>query len=132
MTKKNDDMAAKVAARVEAEQATRQKDEGKPAAVRALEITDDELWAYLRETRVGDARLYCRLHRGKVVYLRNWERWLIWQGHHWQEDDYQEAYQRVEAVCELYQRLADRKREELAEVEDRDERAVLQNMLDAA
>ena len=83
MTKKNDAMTAKVAARVEAERANqRQKGEGKPVAVRSLEITDDELWAYLRENRVGDAKLYCRLHRGRVVYLRHWERWLLWQGHH--------------------------------------------------
>lgn len=133
MSKKNDAMTAKVAARVEAERANqRQKGEGKPVAVRSLEITDDELWAYLRENRVGDAKLYCRLHRGRVVYLRHWERWLLWQGHHWREDDFQEAYQRVEAVCELYQRFADKKREELGEATDRDERAVVQHMLDTA
>ena len=67
-------------ARVEAERAARQKDEGKPSSVRAIEITDDEIWAYLRENRVGDAKLYCRLQRGKVVYLTTWEKWLIWQG----------------------------------------------------
>lgn len=134
MAKKNDDMLAKIGIRVaaEGERTSTNRQDAPPAAVRALEISDDALWAYLRENRVGDAKLYCRLHRGRVVYLRIWERWLIWQDHHWREDDYQEAYQRIEAVCALYQRFADAKRGELAELSDRDERDAVQHKLDVA
>ena len=54
----------------------------KPATIEKLAISDDELQGYINENRVGDAKLYCRLHRGTVVYVKYWERFLIWGGHH--------------------------------------------------
>lgn len=48
-----------------------------------------------------DAKLYCRLHRGTVVFVKYWERFLVWVGHHWAEDHYDRAYNKVEDVCAL-------------------------------
>ena len=71
---------------------------GAARQVKRGEITDADLIGYLNENRVGDAKLYCRLHRGTVVYVRYWERFLVWAGNHWQEDDYDLATQRIEGV----------------------------------
>jgi len=132
MAAKKNEMRAKVEARrkAEAEGAAAQK--SKPVAVAKLEISDDELQGYLNENRVGDAKLYCRLHRGSVVYVKYWERFLVWAGHHWAEDDYDTAFQRIEDVCELYLRLAEHKQTEAAEETDRDIKGKIQSVADAA
>ena len=102
----------------------------KSVAVMKLEISDDELQGYINENRVGDAKLYCRLHRGSVVYVKYWERFLIWGGHHWTEDDYDAAFQRIENMCELYLRLAEHKQNEANEA-DKEDKAKLQSIADA-
>ena len=102
----------------------------KPATIEKLAISDDELQGYINENRVGDAKLYCRLHRGTVVYVKYWERFLIWGGHHWIEDDYDAAFQRIEDVCELYLRLAEHKQNEADEA-DREDKAKIQSIADA-
>lgn len=69
------------------------------------DIPEGELWAYFGEDSLGDAKLYNRLHRNKIVWVRYWQRFLVWQGNHWQEDHYQEAYQLIENVVGQYERL---------------------------
>ena len=132
MAAKKNEMRAKVEARrkAEAEGAAAQK--SKPVAVAKLEISDDELQGYLNENRVGDAKLYCRLHRGAVVYVKYWERFIAWGGHHWVEDHYDTAFQRIEDVCELYLRLAEHKQTEADEETDRDIKGKIQSVADAA
>lgn len=103
----------------------------KPAAVTKLEISDEHLLGYLNENRVGDAKLYCRLHRGTVIYAKYWERFLVWGGHHWIEDDYDAAFQRIEDVCELYIRLAEKKQTEADEA-DKEDKPKIQGLAEAA
>ena len=126
------DIKAKVEARRKAEEQSRAAKKGKPAPAALPDITDDELLGYLNENRVGDAKLYCRLHRGKVVYVRHWERFLVWAGHHWAEDHYFLASQSIENVCELYLRLAEHKQAEAGAEADRDLRARIQSVADTA
>ena len=131
--KKAKDVAAQVAERVQQEaenlrlEAAQKEaaNDRKPVAVRQLEMTDSELIGYLNENRIGDAKLYCRLHRGTVVFVKYWERFLVWVGHHWAEDHYDRAYNKVEDVCALYLRLEKSKRTEAAESDDKDERAAI-------
>ena len=78
-------------------------------------------WAISTRTAWGDAKLYSRLHRGTVIYVKYWDRFLIWGGHHWIEDDFDMAAQRIEDVCELYLRLAESKQAEAAEETDKNE-----------
>ena len=59
---------AQVEQRLEAEAKARAA-KAKPTEVKRLEISDDELVGYLNENRVGDAKLYCRLHRNSIVYV---------------------------------------------------------------
>lgn len=66
-----------------------------------------ELWAYYKEDSTGDAKLYNRLNRNRIVFVKHWNRFLVWKGHFWAEDDHNAAYQRVEAIVRQYQRLAE-------------------------
>lgn len=130
MTKKKTDIKDQVEQRRKAEAEARAA-KAKPVAVTKLEISDDDLQGYLNENRVGDAKLYCRLHRGTVIYVKYWERFLIWGGHHWIEDDYDAAFQRIEDVCELYLRLAEHKQTEANEA-DKEDKPQIQLVADAS
>lgn len=130
MGKKKADIKDQVEQRRKAETEARAA-KAKPVAVKQLEISDEHLLGYLNENRVGDAKLYCRLHRDTVIYVKYWERFLIWGGHHWIEDDYEAAFQRIEEVCELYLRLAEHKQMEADEA-DKEDKPKIQSLVDAA
>lgn len=131
MAKNNAEMKAKVEERRRQEAAARAGKGRKPVEVSKIEITNDDLLAYFHENRVGDAKLYSRLHRGTVIYVKYWDRFLIWGGHHWIEDDFDMAAQRIEDVCELYLRLAESKQAEAEEETDRDVRTKLEGLASA-
>lgn len=131
MARKSAEMKAKVEARRKQEAAARAEKGRKPVEVSKIEITNDDLLAYFNENRVGDAKLYSRLHRGTVIYVKYWDRFLIWGGHHWIEDDFDMAAQRIEDVCELYLRLAESKQAEAAEETDKNERAKIEGLASA-
>lgn len=131
MARKSAEMKAKVEARRKQEAAARAEKVRKPVEVSKIEITNDDLLAYFNENRVGDAKLYSRLHRGTVIYVKYWDRFLIWGGHHWIEDDFDMAAQRIEGVCELYLRLAESKQAEAAEETDKNERAKIEGLASA-
>lgn len=131
MAKKSAEMKAKVEERRKQEAAARAQKDRKPVEVSKIEISNDDLLGYFNENRVGDAKLYSRLHRGTVIYVKYWDRFLIWGGHHWIEDDFDMAAQRIEDVCELYLRLAESKQAEATEETDKDERAKLEGLASA-
>ena len=101
----------KILARVEADRQHRQSLYNQ-LPVPALELSSPDLIAYLQENGIGDAKLYNRLHRGLIVYVKHWERFLVWNGHHWREDDWNESYQAIENLCERYLKVADEKQAE--------------------
>jgi putative DNA primase/helicase len=123
--------ADKVAERVEQEKAAAVAKKAK-TAFKQMEISDNDAMAYLLENRIGDAKLYARLHRNTVIYVKYWERFLIWGGHHWIEDDYDEAYQKIEDVCSIYIRLMERKQQEAEEETDKYVKSSIQNIVDLA
>lgn len=129
--KGKDKIKAQVEQRKKAENESRAA-KSKPVNIKQLEISDHDLIGYLNENRVGDAKLYCRLHRNNIIYVKYWERFLIWGGHHWIEDDYDKAYQAIEDVCEMYLRLAENKQAEANEESDKDLKAHIQNIADTA
>lgn len=126
------EMKAKVEERRKQEAAARAAKVRKAVEVAKIELLDNDLLGYLNENRVGDAKLYSRLHRGAVVYVKYWERWLIWGGHHWIEDDFEISAQSIEDVCELYLRLAESKQIEADEETDKDLKSRLQSIADTA
>lgn len=125
------EMKAKVEERRKQEAAARAAKVRKAVEVAKIELSDNDLLGYLNENRVGDAKLYSRLHRGAVVYVKYWERWLIWGGHHWIEDDFEISAQSIEDVCELYLRLAESMQAEAAEETDKNERAKIEGLASA-
>lgn len=131
MARKSAEMKAKVEARRKQEAAARAEKGRKPVEVSKIEISNDDLLGYFNENRVGDAKLYSRLHRGTVIYVKYWDRFLIWGGHHWIEDDFDMAAQRIEDVCELYLRLAESKQAEAVEETDKNERAKIEGLASA-
>lgn len=131
MARKSAEMKAKVEARRKQEAAARAEKGRKPVEVSKIEISNDDLLGYFNENRVGDAKLYSRLHRGTVIYVKYWDRFLIWGGHHWIEDDFDMAAQRIEDVCELYLRLAESKQAEAAEETDKNKRAKIEGLASA-
>lgn len=126
------EMKAKVEERRKQEAAVRAAKVRKAVEVAKIELSDNDLLGYLNENRVGDAKLYSHLHRGAVVYVKYWERWLIWGGHHWIEDDFEISAQIIEDVCELYLRLAESKQIEADEETDKDLKSKLQSIADTA
>lgn len=94
-------------------------------------IPEDELWSYYGENGVGDAKLYNRLNRWRVVFVRYWQRFLVWQGHHWTEDHYNVAAQRVEAVVAQYTVLLESQKRQLDDCTDKDERASLSGRIES-
>lgn len=132
MGSKKAEMKAKVEERRKQEAAARAAKVRKAVEVAKIELSDNDLLGYLNENRVGDAKLYSRLHRGTVVYVKYWERWLIWGGHHWIEDDFEISAQSIEDVCELYLRLAESKQIEADEETDKDLKSKLQSIADTA
>lgn len=126
------EMKAKVEERRKQEAAARAAKVRKAVEVAKIELSDNDLLGYLNENRVGDAKLYSRLHRGAVVYVKYWERWLIWGGHHWIEDDFEISAQSIEDVCEHYLRLAESKQIEADEETDKDLKSKLQSIADTA
>lgn len=131
MARKSAEMKAKVEARRKQEAAAWAEKGRKPVEVSKIEISNDDLLGYFNENRVGDAKLYSRLHRGTVIYVKYWDRFLIWGGHHWIEDDFDMAAQRIEDVCELYLRLAESKQAEADEETDKDIRSKLEGLASA-
>ncbi len=110
-----DDMAARVASRVEVEQAQHGQapspsTSSVPLASSApstppVPLSDDFIMKCLKANRVGDAMLYNALHRGRYVFVKRWVRFIRWAGHHWQEDIMETAQASIESVCEEYLRV---------------------------
>ena len=95
-------------------------------------ISDEDIQIYLDENSIGDARLFSRLYRNKFIYVVNWELWLFWAGHHWEEDFFNQKYQAIRKVWEIYQDFADRKKAEANEETDKDRQRYLQKLADTA
>jgi putative DNA primase/helicase len=68
----------------------------------AERITSGEILGALQHNEDGDADLFIRLHRGRLVYDHAAAQWFTWGGHHWAPDATEEALAGVAAVADLY------------------------------
>lgn len=75
------DLKAMVEARVEEEAASAPAPEKKEQKLPLNFIIQ-----CLGHSRMGDAQLFEALNRGKFIFVKNWGRWLYWEGHHWLDD----------------------------------------------
>lgn len=134
MAKNNSEIRAKVEARTKAENEAKNKKDNrinsKKIDISKIDISDEAIQGYLNENESGDAKLYNRLNRGKIIYVAEWKLFLWWSGHHW-KIDYLESHasQLIEKVCEIYEYYYNIKEKEAEEEIDKIKKANLQKYL---
>lgn len=74
----------------------------------------------LEAMTLGDGELYKAMHRGKFLFNKNLDCWLVWAGHHWDFDIMTEAAAAVERVAERYLAEIVAVNKEIRELEDGD------------
>ena len=83
------------------------KEEALPVPLPSKELTFEEVIKCEYENSLGDAKIFAHLHRGKVVYVHLWERWLRWTGQCWEADlNAHFALMLVDDVAQEYLRAA--------------------------
>ncbi len=97
---------------------------------RISEISDTDILLYLVESTAGDAKLYQKIHYNLITYVKFWNRFLVWKGNHWVEDDKNLQFSYIKNVCKCYQRVADNKKEILDKETNRETQAILYKILD--
>lgn len=85
------------------------------------EFTTEVIRAYFNEDGVGDAKLFNRLHRDKIVGVIDSDDFLFWNGAHWERAKEKQEFRGIEEVVRLYERLASEKEKEADSVDKRDE-----------
>lgn len=66
------------------------------------EITSRFIRDCLRMNELGDGLLFRELHRGKFVFNKAMDQWMVWVGHHWEIDQMDLAKSAVEDVVGAY------------------------------
>lgn len=74
----------------------------------------------LRMNELGDGLLFCELHRGKFVFNKAMDCWMVWAGHHWEVDAMDLVKSSVENVVSKYILEAVRVSAEIRELGDGD------------
>lgn len=136
MGNKKSGMKEKIEARIEAEKEAKANDNNSvnnDLPLSEIIISDEDLLTYLHDNRVGDAKPYNRLNRGKITFVPEWNNYLFFNGHHW-EIDYLSSHtcQLIEKICRLYEDFSYRKRQEAEEETDKVIKASIQKLADKA
>lgn len=105
-----DDIRAQVNERIEAEKQSQADSE------ESGELSSKFIRECLRANELGDGILFNTLHRGRFVYVKSMETWLVWKGHHWGLDEMDEVKSAVENVVAEYRKEAQRIREEISDL----------------
>jgi putative DNA primase/helicase len=103
----SDDMKAKVEARAKKIKADASRAKGKTdksAPPKKKGPDKSFILDCLRRNKIGDAALFNSLHKGKYIFVQEWEKWLYWAGHYWELDiNHRRALADCERVCAAYQ-----------------------------
>jgi putative DNA primase/helicase len=91
------------------------------AAEKSEELSSDFIRKCRRANELGDGILYNTLHRGKYLYAKSMETWLVWQEHHWAVDEMDSAKAAVENVVTEYQKELTRIDEQIAELRGKED-----------
>lgn len=97
--------------RQQVEARIREEEEMLPAPVATpheQELTTDFIMDCLANNERGDGILYAVLHRKRFVYVKKNGAWLVWKGHHWDDDIFDEHFRGVEQVAITYLAEADK------------------------
>ena len=87
---------------IETERATYAPAPEQDARADAEPIPSADILQALHQNEDGDADLFIRLHRGRLVYDHAARQWFTWAGHHWEVDTTEEALAGVAEVADLY------------------------------
>ena len=74
-----------------------------------------------RMNELGDGLLFRELHRGKFVFNKAMDSWMVWNGHYWDVDSMDLAKSSVENVVAKYIREAVRVSAQICELNGKDE-----------
>jgi putative DNA primase/helicase len=72
------------------------------AAEKGPRLTAAKIKQCLQANELGDGTLFAAINHGKYLYNKTLDKWLQWQGHHWEYDTMEERYHAVEIVAETY------------------------------
>lgn len=106
----SDDIRQQVQERIQAEQ------EASAADGEKQELSSKFVRECLRANELGDGILFNALHRGRFVFAKSMDTWLVWQGHHWALDEMDEARASVENVVIKYLKEAERIKKEIQDL----------------
>lgn len=123
----SDDIRAQVEALIREEEEMLPQPTATPGV---KELTTDFIMDCLACNEVGDGILYAELHRRKFVYVKKNGAWLVWRGHHWDDDVMDEHYRGVEQVALTYLAEADKLTDPLKKQQEK-LRKVKQELRDA-
>jgi putative DNA primase/helicase len=76
-----------------------------------------------RQNERGDAILYAKIHRERLVFVKKLSSWLYWAGNHWKIDEDERYINAVEEVAEYYESYAAELKDRIAELTSTDQRA---------
>jgi len=115
-TEQEDDITAKVAARVREEEELNLA----PAATPEISpLTPEFIKMCLANNERGDGILYATIHKGNFVYVKKSAEWLMWSGHHWETDVHDKHMTAVEKVALAYLEEGDKLTEPIQRQTDR-------------
>lgn len=66
------------------------------------EIPSKSILKALGQNEDGDARLFIRLHKGRLIYDHAEGKWYRWRDHHWEPDPQEQSLAGISEVCEIY------------------------------
>lgn len=66
------------------------------------EITSRFIQDCLYANELGDGMLAAALFKDRFLYVKSWEEWLSWEGHHWERDIMAKSKASVEEVAQEY------------------------------
>lgn len=93
------DIKKKILSLVKAEADTL-KDKEAPAGEKPVDYTF--LQECFRANSLGDGTYFAHLHRGRFIYAKKLQRWLVFTGQHWEIDHMEQIYHGVEEVALAY------------------------------
>lgn len=111
-----DDIRSQVEARIREEEEMLPPPTAPPLV---RELTTDFIMDCLANNERGDGILYAELHRKRFVYVKKNAAWLVWRGHHWDDDVMDEHLRGVEQVAIAYLAEADKLAEPLKKLQEK-------------
>ena len=83
------------------------------------EITSEFIRTCLIHNEVGDGMLYARLQRDQMVFIKKSQEWLLFSGHYWEQDVFDQYVRRVGAVASVYEEEAHSIRPQITRLQER-------------